>query len=411
MSTATEEAAMTEEAVQARDWLAVHGLPTGREEAWRYAPVDELRRRFDATESAAEPAAEVTLAHIDRLAGRHGATRIVVIDGVHVPAWSDTEVLAGLWFGTRRNLSPSMREHLTTPMVDPPDGFEALNRFASDDVVYLLVTDGTELTDPVHVVHISTGARVAHPRVVVDVGIGSRLHLIETHVAMDDGGATNASTTVRLARGAAFTAHRVQDDAPDGVHVGRLEVHQEEASSADVTVLMRGAHAARMTTNVELTGQGASCRITGMLSPRPGAWHDHAITVDHAASRCTSDLVDRAIVAAGARTSSTGHVIVRPDTVGTSAHQRSDNLLLHRSAQADSRPWLEIFADDVRANHGSATGRLDEDALFYLRSRGIPLDQARQVLTRAFANTIVEQLHPASLRTHVAGWFDEEDET
>ena len=81
------------------------------------------------------------------------------------------------------------------------------------------------------------------------------------------------------------------------------------------------------------------------------------------------------------------------------------------SAQADSRPWLEIFADDVRANHGSATGRLDEDALFYLRSRGIPLDQARQVLTRAFANTIVEQLHPASLRTHVAGWFDEEDET
>lgn len=410
MSTATEDAAMTEEAVQARDWLAVHGLPTGREEAWRYAPVDELRSRFDAPESAAEPAAEVTLANIDRLAGRHGA-RIVVIDGVHAPMWSDTELPAGLWCGTRRNLSPSLREHLTTPMVDPPDGFEALNRSASDDVVYLLVTDGTEVADPVQVVHVSTEARATHPRVVVDVGIGARLHLIETHIAMNNGGATNASTTVRLAREAAFTAHRSQDDAPDAAHVGRLELHQEESSSSDVTVLMRGAHAARMTTSIRLAERGASCRVTGLLSPRPGAWHDHAITVDHMASQCTSDLVDRAIVAAGARTSSTGHVIVRPDTVGTSAHQRTDNLLLHRSAQADSRPWLEIFADDVRANHGSATGRLDEDALFYLRSRGIPLDQARQVLTRAFANTIVEQLHPASLRTHVAGWFDQEDET
>ncbi len=407
--TAVDDPVMTEEAVVARRWLSEHGLPTGREEAWRYAPIRELRARFDASTTAPAPRVALVETDVDRLAGRHGGSRIVLVDGVHNAAWSDTDLPAGLWCGTRRNLSPTIREHLTTPMTDPPDGFEALNRAASEDVVYLLVTDGTELADPVHVVHLSSGsARPAHPRLVVDVGVDARLHLIETHVGIG-AGATNASTTVRLARDAHLTVHRIQDEPAGAAHVGRLEVRQDGDSDVAITVLSRGARAARLTTDVDLSAPGASCRITGLLTPRPGAHHDHAVTVDHAASRCTSDLSDRSVVPNGARTSSTGHVIVRPGTVGTVAHQRTDNLLLDRTAQADSRPWLEIFADDVRANHGSATGRLDEDALFYLRSRGIPKAEARDVLIGAFARAVVDQLHPASLRDHVSRWFGEED--
>jgi Fe-S cluster assembly protein SufD len=408
--TTVEGPAVAGGALHARRWLEENGLPTGREEPWRYAPVDQLRKRLAPASAPQHAGAEVTLAAMDRLAGRHGAVRIVLVDGVHVPGWSDDRLPPGLWCGTRRNLSPSIRERLTTPVSDPPDGFEALNRAASDDVAYLLVTDGTELPEPVHVVHLSTGSRAAHPRVVVDVGAGARLHLVETHVGMPGGG-TNASTTIRLAPSATLTAHRVQDEAPDAVHAGRLELHQDEASHAELTVLSRGAHAARLTTEVDLAGPGASCRVTGLAAPRPGSRHDHVITVDHAASRCTSDLADRSVVPEGARTSSTGHVIVRPGTVGTVVHQRTDNLLLHPTAQADSRPWLEIFADDVRADHGSATGRLDEDALFYLRSRGIPRAEARAVLVGAFARAVVDHLHPPSLRTQVAGWFGHEDST
>jgi Fe-S cluster assembly protein SufD len=276
--------------------------------------------------------------------------------------------------------------------------------------VYLLVADGAEMREPVHVVHLSTGTRAAHPRLVVDVGTGGQLHLVETHVSLPGAGFTNASTTIRLAGHAHVAVHRVQDEHPDNVHLGRLHLQQRTSSHSEITVLSRGAATSRLSTFIELLEPGAECQVTGLLTPRPGARHDDLVTVDHTASHCTSDLRVRAVVPEAARTSASGHVIVRPDTTGTAVHQRTDNLLLDTSAQADSRPWLEIFTDDLRATHGSATGRLDDDALFYLRSRGIPLAQARDVLVGAFARTIVERLEPPSLREKVVAWFGWEDD-
>lgn len=406
--TSIDDPVMTEEATHARHWLETHGLPSGREEGWKYTPVDDIRSRL---EHLPGRPSEVDLRSVARRLRWHSSRRITIVDGVHVPQLSSAELPSGVWCGTTRNLSPSVREHLTTPLTDPPDGFEALNRSASEDVLYLLVAEESAVVEPIHVVHVCTGAHAAHPRVVVDVGARSRLELIETHLSLTGGGLSNASTTIHVAAGADVVVHRIQDEDRDAFHVGRLHLIQQSVSRTDVRTFSRGAAVARLTTVIELVEPAASCRVTGLLAPRTGARHDDVAAVDHAASSCTSDLTTRSVVPEHARTSSSAHVIVRPGTVGNAVRQRADNLLLDRTAQADSRPWLEIFADDVRANHGSATGRLDEDALFYLRSRGIPLDQARQVLTRAFANTIVEQLHPASLRTHVAGWFDQEDET
>ena len=408
MTVAVDDA-MTEEAVHARTWLSEHGLPTGREEGWRYMPVAEVRRHLDALPDGPVPGRHVTPDDVDRLAGRHGAVRIVHVDGVHVPELSTDALPAGLWFGTTRNLSARVRLQLTTPAGDPPDGFEALNRVASQDVLYLLVADEADLREPVHVVHVSTGASASHPRLVVDVGAGGRINLIESHVGLDGGGFTNASTTVRLAARSQVDVHRVQDEAADAVHVGRLELHHDAGAHASVTALSRGGAISRLTTVALLRQPEASCTVTALLVPGIGARHDDAVTVDHLASRCTSDLTVRSVVPERARVSSSGHAIVRPGTVATNAHQRTDSLLLHPTAQADSRPWLEIFADDVRANHGSATGRLDDDALFYLRSRGIPRAEAREVLVGAFARTLVERIEPPSLRDQVARWFGQEE--
>lgn len=410
MTTAIDESAMTPGAVQARRWFTDHGLPTGREEDWRYTPVDDVRRRLEALSEMPAPAVVVDGADVDRLAGRHGAIRIVLVDGVPAPTSSPSELPPGLWCGTTGCLSQAMRQHLT-PVGDPPDGFEALNRSASPAAVHMVVADGLDLADPVHVVHVSTGARVTHPRLVIAVGVGSRFHLVETHVGVDGGGLTNASTTVRLAVDAHMTIHRVQDEHPETFHIGRLHLTQRQGSHSEVTVLSHGAATSRLSTGIDLVEPTSSCRVTGLLAPRPGARHDDAVTVGHVASDCASDLAVRAVVPEQARTTSSGHVIVRPGTVGSVVHQRADSLLLDRTAQADSRPWLEIFADDVRANHGSATGRLDEDALFYLRSRGIPHDDARSVLVGAFARTVVEQVEPLSLRTRIAEWFGWEADT
>ena len=175
--------------------------------------------------------------------------------------------------------------------------------------------------------------------------------------------------------------------------------------------LSHGASISRLSISVDLREETSSCRVTGLLAPLPAARHDDLVTVDHAASRCTSDLVARSVVPELARTTSSGHVIVRPGTAGSIVQQRSDALLLDPTAQADSRPWLEILADDVRANHGSATGRLDDDALFFLRSRGIGRDEARSVLVGAFARAVVEQVEPLSLRAQIAEWFGWEADT
>jgi Fe-S cluster assembly protein SufD len=410
MTVAVDDA-MTEEAVHARTWLSEHGLPTGREEAWRDTPVAEVRRHLDALPEAPAQQRKVSPADVDRLAGRHGTVRIVHVDGVHVPALSTDALPAGLWFGTTRNLSARVRLQLTTPTGDPPDGFEALNRAASKDVLYLLVADEADRRERVHVVHVSTGATASHPRLVVDVGVGGRFHLVESHVSLDGAGFTNASTTIRLSARSRADVHRVQDEADDAVHIGRLELHHDAGAHSSVMAMSRGGAISRLTTVAQLREPEASCTVTGLLAPRIGARHDDAVTVDHLASRCTSDITVRSIVPERARATSSGHVIVRPQTVATVARQRTDSLVLHPTGQADSRPWLEIFADDVRANHGSATGRLDDDALFYLRSRGIPRAEARDVLVGAFARTLVERIDPPTLRDRVARWFGPEGTT
>jgi Fe-S cluster assembly protein SufD len=395
---------MTNAAVQPREQSEGHELPTGREEDWRYAPLDVIRHRLD--ELAVRPSNRcgVRRDDIDRLAGSHGSLRIVVVDGVHVPAMSDGEVPVGLWCGTAQDVPPSQLSQPPESVVEPADGFEALNRCGSD-AVHLRVADGVELVEPVHVVHVSTGA-LAHPRVVLHVGTGSCMRYIESYVSAVGGGLTNASTVLHQAPGSVVTVHRVQEERADAVHVGRLHLRLHRGAEADLTLLSRGATASRLATRLELVEPSASSRVTSLLAPLPGARHDDVVTVDHLASHCVSDLSVRSVVAERARVSSSGHVVVRPETVGSSAQQRTDSLLLHPSAQADSRPWLEIFADDVRASHGSATGRLDDDALFYLRSRGIPRAQARDVLVGAFARVVVEQIEPDSLRHRVARWFE-----
>lgn len=405
--TSIDDPVMTEEATHARHWLETHGLPSGREEGWKYTPVDDIRSRL---EHLPGRPSEVDLRSVARRLRWHSSRRITIVDGVHVPELSSAELPSGVWCGTTRNLSPSVREHLTTPLADPPDGFEALNRSASEDVVYLLVAEESAVVEPIHVVQVCTGAHAAHPRVVVDVGARSRVQFIEAHVSVTGGGLTNASTTIHVAPGADVVVHRIQDEHRDAFHVGRLHLIQQYGSRTDVRTFGRGAAVARLATVMELVEPSTSCRVTGLLAPHPGARHDDVATVDHAASDCTSDLTVRTVVPEHARTSSSAHVIVRRGTVGNAVRQRADNLLLDRTAQADSRPWLEISTDDVRANHGSATGRLDEDALFYLRSRGIPRDEARTVLVGAFARTLVQQVEPRSLRAEIAEWFGWEED-
>lgn len=394
-------------AERGRAWVAEHGLPTVRDEAWHYTPVPVIERALCAavpSVRAGAPSADV----IDALAGDHGGPRIVFVNGAAVGhVAGDSLAVDGLWFGNRdglRSRPPSPRGQED----QPADGFHALNWAAGRDVAAIVVDPGVDVAVPVHVVHLSAPGQTLtahHPRTVVVAGAGSRLELIESFVGLPGEIVTNASTRIIVAESSTVTYHRIQNESGDAFHVGRTAIEQAAGSTVRVTSIMSGATVARSAVALTFTGPDATADVAGLYLPAGHQRHDNVVRVDHAASRCTSTQRFKGIVDGHARGSFSGHVIVRDATTGTVAHQSNRNLLLRDTAQADTRPWLEIESDDVRCTHGATVGRLDDDALFYLRSRGIPVAEARDLLVTAFAADIVSGITLPSLRARVEAAF------
>lgn len=353
-------------------WFDGTAPPSRSDEAWRHTPVNEIALRLAEVEPAAVHAIPSDV--VDGLAGRHGDLRIVVVNGV--PVLDDRT----RW----------------------PDGVHVGS--GAEGELHIEVAPGTAILEPIHVVYVSKPAgqcALGQPRLMVQLGRGSRLHLIESYVGFLGSALTDARTTVHVASDSELVHHRIQDEADDAIHVARVLLDQQAGSRTESTSIAVGASIARLSLDVGLHGEGATSNLTGLYAPRRNRHHDTVVTVDHAASHARSSQVFKGVIADQAYGSFSGHVIVRPGTVDSDARQLNRNLLLAPTAQADSRPWLEIFADDVRCDHGSATGRLDDDALFYLRSRGIPLAQARSVLVDAFVRDVTAPITLESLRTHV----------
>lgn len=401
-------------AERGRAWLVEHGLPTSRDEAWRYTPVDRLVAALGSARPAPtdEPGRRrLGRAAIDDLAGDHGGSRLVVVNGVLDVSLSDLAAVPGVWLGGAAGLRPRRAPGAAPPADEPADGFHALNWAAGRDVAAVLVDPGAVVDEPIHVVHLTASVGevgavddmiATHPRTVVRVGAGARVTVVETFVCVGGRAVVNASTRVVAATDSVVAHQRVVSMPGDHLHLGRTGIEQAAGSSVRSTSLVDGGDAVRNAVAVRFDGDHATADLAGLYRPIDRQHHDTVVTVDHAASHCTSRQRFKGIVADRARGSFSGHVIVRPGTVGTDATQANPNLVLAPTAQADTRPWLEIFADDVKAAHGSTVGRLDEEALFYLRSRGIPAAEARSVLIDAFAAEIVDRFAPRSLRDHVA---------
>jgi Fe-S cluster assembly protein SufD len=398
---------LTPRAERGRAWLAAHGLPSTRDEGWRYTPVADIVRALEGATPAASGGHEATRSLVDALAGDHGGPRLVFVNGAFDPSASDAgAVVDGLWLGNR----DGMRARPPAPRAEdqPADGFHALNWAAGRDVAAVIVEPGTQLDQPVHIVHVAVpgdDTTANHPRTVVLAGAGSSIHLIESYVGLPGPSVTNASTRIVAGDGSLVTYHRLQDEATAAIHVGRSAIDQGAGSTVRATSVMTGGRIARAAIAVRFDGPDARAEVDGLYLPRGHQRHDNLVTADHSSSRCTSTQRFTGIVDDHGRGSFSGHVLVRPGTTGTDAHQSNRNLVLCPAAQADTRPWLEILADDVRCTHGATVGRLDDESLFYLRSRGIPLKQARAMLVAAFAAEVIDAITPASLRDRVAAAF------
>lgn len=388
----------------ARTWLDRHGLPTSRDETWRYTALGRLTTdELDAFGAAADQhPTTVTTELVDALAGSHGGPRIVMVNGQHRAELSTLDALPnGVTLG---DLSAIDDPALLPAIPERTDGFLALNRAASVDCAVVLIAEGAHVVEPVHVVHVSvpTATPVSHPATVIRLAAGAETTVIESWVGTGGPVLVNALTSVDVAEGAALTLHRIQSEHDRSIHLGATDCHLSASATFKSVSVSTGGDVARTALDVVLGGDHAEATLDGLYLPLDTQHHDNVITVEHAASHGKSHQRFRGIINNQARGSFTGHVIVDAGTVGNDAEQANHSLLLTSRAESDTRPWLEILADDVQCNHGATVGRLDDAALFYLRSRGLSLDVARGMLIEAFAAAVTEAIDVESLRDHVA---------
>ncbi len=365
--------------------FAARGFPTNRVEAWKYTSLRPLaRRRF----APAAPDADAAVP----LPG--GGPRIVLVNGF-------------------------LREDLTTAPVERwagPDGsadaegepLAALNAAMAGDGYLLAIEDAC--SEPIEIVHATvpgpTGP-VAQSRNRIVVGSGGAAHVVERHVGLGAGAYfVNGVTEVEVQAGGRLRHTKLQDEAADAHHLWFMPARLGRGAVLESTVFTFGARLSRNQIEADIRGEGAQLALRGAYAIAGRQLADHTSRIEHRAPGATSRQVYKGAIGGQARGVFQGHIVVAEGAQKTDGHQLNRALLLSGRAEIDAKPVLEIYADDVQCSHGATVGDIDGDALFYLRSRGIPADTARGLLVRAFLSEILEDTPEGALRTAVETRID-----
>jgi len=388
----------------ALDAFASAGFPTRRNEDWKYTRVTPIEKR--GFKLPAHDAMQVQAGDLEpfNLSGLE-CEQLVFVDGRYVDALSRRNVVES---GSRittlesaMNASSQLLEsHLGHYANITGHAFSALNTAFMTDGAVVHVKNRGGNHQPVHLLFIATREDVvSHPRVLVVAEAGSRTSIIESYGCLFDGCYfTNALTEIALMEDAQVDHYKLQEEGTKAFHVATLQVHQGRNSRFASHSMSFGGGLARNDINVVLDAEGAGCMLNGLFMAGGRQHVDFHTRVDHAKPHGTSEEVYRGILDGHARGVFNGRVKVYPGAQKTDARQSSNNLLLSRDAEIDTKPELEIYADDVKCAHGATVGQLDAQTLFYLRSRGIGESQARGLLTYGFAREILERVDLAPLR-------------
>jgi Fe-S cluster assembly protein SufD len=302
--------------------------------------------------------------------------------------------------------SPDLvRQHLGRHARFEDNGFTALSTAFVHEGAFVHIPRGVELNDTLEVLFLSThgdNAWVSHPRTLVIADEGARGIIVERYAGSETGTYfTNAVTELVVGQGARLDHCRVQQEAPRGFHVAATQSHQARDSRLESCSVALGSALARHDIGAVMGGTGGNLILNG-LTLAGGRQHvDHHTTIDHAQPHCESHELFNGIFDDQARGVFNGRIIVRPGAQRTDSKQTNNNLLLSPEARADSQPQLEIYADDVKCTHGATLGPVDDAAMFYLRSRGLNAQEARNLLTYGFAADVISRVASESVRSHL----------
>lgn len=382
------------------------GFPTTKDEEWKYTDVSPLTK--------------INFAHLfeqqtNRITSNDlrpysfdgiNSYKIVFINGRFTPELSSRELLPqGI---VLMNLAEAMKTH-SERVLDhfskyadyTSNTFVALNTAFLRDGVFLHVPRGIVLETPIHILYVSSKQEqfVSYPRNLILVGENAQVKIIESYVALSDNTYfTNTVSEFVLGQNAIAEHERVMRESLSAYHISTIQVQQERSSNFTSNAMTFGGKFVRNNVNVVLDGEGAECTLNGLYLGTGTQLIDNHTCIEHAKPHCPSHELYKGILSGKSRGVFNGKIKVRKEAQKTDAKQTNKNLVLSDEASIDTKPQLEIFADDVKCTHGATIGQLDDEAIFYLRSRGIDNDKARDILIYAFASDIVDRVNVEPIR-------------
>ncbi|MDW7980722.1 MAG: Fe-S cluster assembly protein SufD [Verrucomicrobiales bacterium] len=383
------------------------GLPTPHDEDWRLLELSELDRLHLQPASALDHAQLVHAQRAPRPLSLADTETLVFVNGQYVPDISSVAAhQPGLRLGSLAaalNAEPELvREHLGSVARPDTNGFIALNTAAFLDGAFVYVPAGHAAPRLIHLVFICAGVEpgtVSLPRNLIVAGPGARVTVLETYLGYQaERYITNAVTELVLGEASQVEYCKVQDEPAAAYHFGTVWARIGRECNFALHSIALGAGASRTDIRAELAGEDINCQFNGLYLTTGTQQTHHFMLVEHRAPRCTSREIFNGILADRSTAVFHGRVHVHPGAVKTDAKQTNKNLLLSDSATAHSKPQLEIYADDVKCTHGATVGKLSDESIFYLRSRGIGLETAQRMLIQAFAGEVIERIKTDPVR-------------
>lgn len=385
------------------------GFPTTRNEEWKYTNVEAIT-----TQSFARANGEAKLVNASEIIARSminpAAARLVFVNGIYIPEFSQTAMLERGVVVT--SLASFIKEDGATAASSlgryasgQHQPFVALNSAFIEDGAVVSIAAGCRADRPIYLVFVSTAGNepvVSHPRTLILLGTGSEAKVVESYLGVHGGGYfCNAVTELAGGPDAVIEHYRLQQESDTGFHVGALEANLERGCHLTAHAVSLGGALVRNNVRVTLNGEGAACVLNGLYLADGKQHIDNFTEIEHVKPRASSSELYKGILSGSAHGVFNGRIVVHKDAQKTAARQTNKNLLLSADAVVNTKPQLEIYADDVKCSHGSTIGQMDGDALFYLRSRGLGIDEARSLLSFAFASDVVGRMKIDFLRARL----------
>ncbi len=389
------------------------GLPHHRQEAWRFtniAPIAKAGFR----PALNQPGRAVTAAEVTPLLYCPSWPRIVFVDGVYAPALTTIKkIAAGVKFGSLAEAiaagDTALQQHLAKHATET-SGFVAMNSALLHDGAYLFVPDNTVLDEPVHILHLATGAReaAAHPRNLIVLGTSAQATVVESYVGLSQTAyLTNLVSEIVLGDNAVLHRHKIVEEGAAGHHLETAAMVTGRDCKLEAFAITLSGQIVRNEINLTLAGEGGNAELKGLYLNDGDRLIDNYLNVTHAASHCYSRMGYKGVLDGTSSAVFTGKVFVQPGAQKTDSNQLNNNLLLSGDATIDTKPQLEIFADDVKCTHGATIGGFPPEHIFYFQSRGMTAAMANAILTYGFAAEVVHAIEVPELQARLAKYvFD-----